>query len=202
MLRTIKPAILSLALAMTLARALAAQQTDENKSIDTIKPPRVEAPLAPVPSPIIKAKKVFISNAGGDSDISPDHYSGGPDRAYNQLFAALKSWERYELVTAPADADLIFELHFTAPIGTTDVFNGKGGSQQRPQFRLVIMDLKTHVMLWTFIEYLQQTHHATHDESFDQALTRIVEDVRKLASPPVEAADTGEKSSSVQVITR
>ena len=196
MWRTIKPTILSLVLAMTLSRALSAQQTHEDKSTDTLKSPGVEAPLAPVPSPIIKAKKVFISNAGGDSDISPDHYSGSPDRAYNQLFAALKSWGRYELVTAPEDADLIFELHFTAPSGRVDVFNGKGVSQQRPQFRLVILDLKTHVVLWTFTEYLE-TRHATHDQSFDQALTRIVEDVRKLASPPVKAADTGEKPSSL-----
>jgi hypothetical protein len=164
MLKIIKGAIVGgiLAIISISMPALEAQAQTQNA-----------APVsqAPVPAQIFSAKKVFISNVGGDNDISPDHYSGGPDRAYNQFYAAMKDWGRYELVSTPADAELIFELHFDVP----SVF--------RPQFRLVILDVKTHVVLWAFTEYLP-TYGATHDQSFDRAMAKLVADVQKLAVPP------------------
>src|SRR6267378_3015412 len=50
---------------------------------------------APLPAQIYTARKVFLSNAG---DETLGDFSGGPDRAYNQLYAALKGWGRYEVV--------------------------------------------------------------------------------------------------------
>jgi hypothetical protein len=49
-------------------------------------------PLAPIPSQILAAKKIFIANRGGDEVLfdSPQ-YSGGPDRLYNEFYAAMKS---------------------------------------------------------------------------------------------------------------
>ncbi len=43
---------------------------------------------APLPAQIFTGRKVFVSNAGGDTL----DYSGGPDRAYNQIYAALRAW--------------------------------------------------------------------------------------------------------------
>src|SRR5258708_18387365 len=114
---------------------------------------------APLPSQIYTAKKVFVSNAGGNT---LGDYSGGPDRAYNQLYAALKGWGRYELVRAPADAELVFGIRFATPILGEKVSGGGGGNTpvssspvKYPQFRLAILDLKTHVLLWTFTERVQ-----------------------------------------------
>jgi hypothetical protein len=42
---------------------------------------------APMPSQIMNAKKVFLSNAGGDSH---GLYSGEPRRLYDQFYAALR----------------------------------------------------------------------------------------------------------------
>jgi hypothetical protein len=50
-----------------------------------------EIPAAPVPAQILSAKKVFISNAGEETNYwlhRTNWYSGGPNRAYNQLFMA------------------------------------------------------------------------------------------------------------------
>ena len=47
-------------------------------------------PAAPLPSQILTAKKVFISNA-----------DAGTMDNYNQFYAAIKTWGRYELVSAP-----------------------------------------------------------------------------------------------------
>jgi hypothetical protein len=156
---------------------------------------------APVPEQMVTAKRVFISNAGGESVLFPSDFSGTPDRAYNQFYAAIKSWGRYELVPAPAEADLVLEIRLTAPIGRVDVTNGDGSSWTDPQFRLVILDPKTHVGLWTFIEHIHWAYtHATRgknldqaiaiyrsevknrDKNFDQAMANMVADVKKLTA--------------------
>ena len=66
--------------------------------------------LAPVPPAIFTAKKVFVSNAGADSALFPHPFSGSPDRGYNQFYAAVQKWGRYDLVTEPEEAELVFEL--------------------------------------------------------------------------------------------
>jgi hypothetical protein len=158
-----------------------------------------ETAAAPVPAQIVTAKRVFISNAGGESFLFPGEFSGTPDRAYNQFYAALKSWGRYELVPTPAEADLVLEIRLIAPIGGVSVTNGDGSSWTDPQFQLKILDPKTRVGLWTFIEHIQRANmHATRaknidqviaiykaevknrDKNFDQALTNIVTDIKKV----------------------
>ena len=146
---------------------------------------------APLPTQIFTARKVFVSNAGGDT---VGDYSGGPDRAYDQLYAALKGWGRYELVSAPADAELVFEVRFAAPIIGENVSGGNGtGVSSRtmkdPQFRLAILDLKTHVLLWTFTEHVQNALlQGNRDKSFDQAMAALVNDMKNVAGQPAPAA--------------
>src|SRR5882724_4612212 len=92
---------IALTFSVLLATILTAQQT---------------ANPAPVPTQILAAKKVFISNAGGDELFYEDPlFDGGPDRAYNQFYASMKTSGRYELVGAPSDADLLLEIRFTIP---------------------------------------------------------------------------------------
>jgi hypothetical protein len=146
-------------------------------------------PLAPVPAPLLNAKKVFISNAGADSGLFPHPFSGDPDRPYNQFYTVMKTWGRYELVDDPADADLVFELHLSAPNGPQNPSKQNGASDPLPMFRLVILDRKTHYVLWALTEsigfaFLQKTH----DHNFDLALTEITEDLKRLTSAPSTAA--------------
>jgi len=174
----------TLALAPVSILVVAAQQSEADSTKQTMAPP------APVPAPILSSKKVFISywgNAGVTDDIWPDHYSGGPNRAYDQFYAAMKAWGRYELVSTPADSDLILELQFSDRLPVS-VSGGSGGSSAEPRFTLVIKDLKTHVVLWAFFRDLKtwQTRSLTHDQSFDYALGSLVNDMAKLSgAPPV-----------------
>lgn len=101
-------------------------------------------PPAPLPSQILSAKSIFISRGGGASDPYAGRYgdfSGGPDRAYNKFYAALKTFAKYTLVSAPADADLTFEISFSEfPV---QVAAGKGTlTQADAKFRLIILDLQ------------------------------------------------------------
>src|ERR1700679_393553 len=73
------------------------------------------APSAPVPAQLVTAGKSFISNAGGDIDPTTKQlgdFVGLPIRPYNDFYAAMKSWRRYQIVSTPSDADLVFEISF------------------------------------------------------------------------------------------
>jgi hypothetical protein len=143
-----------------------------------------ETPAAPIPAQIAAAKKVFVSNLGEASPYSNNvaSYAGGPNRAYNQFYDAMKTWGKYELVSAPAAADLVFEIAFqyTAfPAATREL-------------RLLIVDPKTDIPLWGFAEYVEPAGAAKNREkNLNLAMTVLVNDVKKVATPP--AAQPAEK---------
>jgi hypothetical protein len=129
---------------------------------------------APVPEQIAKAKSVFISNAGAEG--AGDVYSGGDDRPYNQFYAAMKSWGRFELTPAPAGSDLVFELF------TNLSFNAVPGTR----LRLSILDPSTHTVLWTLNGNVKPgVRRATLDKNFDDAMASLVASVKELAARPV-----------------
>jgi hypothetical protein len=151
-------------------------------------PPAPDVPLAPVPAPLLSARKVFISNAGADSGLFPHPFSGDPDRPYNEFYADIKSWGRYELVNDPADADLVFELQLTAPSGPQNPSKQNGASDPLPMFRLTILDRKTHYVLWALTESVGSAYtQKTHDNNFDLALGSITDDLKRLTSVPAAA---------------
>ena len=143
-----------------------------------------EAPaLAPVPPTIVAAKKVFVSNAGADSGLFPHPFSGRPDRAYNEFYAAMQGWGRFELVGDPGEADLVLELQLTAPNGPANANKVKGASDPLPMFRLVVFDRKTHYVLWAVTESIDVAYvQKTHDRNFDDALTLLVTDLQNLVN--------------------
>ncbi|MFZ0816337.1 MAG: hypothetical protein WAM78_12510 [Candidatus Sulfotelmatobacter sp.] len=141
---------------------------------------------APVPPQIAAAQKVFISNAGGsslDAILDETIFNGGPDRPYNQFYAAMKSWGRYELVSSPADADLVLEISWSL----TDT------GLRLPvlgQLRLVIIDPKTHITLWNITEYVQGAMLlGNRDKNFDEAMTTVVNRLKILAVPTAATAN-------------
>jgi hypothetical protein len=137
--------------------------------------PKDAAPAAPVPAAIAAAKKVFIANAPGD--ILPASL-GGPDRSYNEFYAAMKNWGRYELVSAPADADLILEISYVNRIVP--------GSAYPYLLKLVIVDPKSHAPLWWFSDSFAIESGFSHRKetlsgNFNRSIATLVDDVRKLA---------------------
>lgn len=156
-------------------------------SAQTTPPPALA--LAPVPPALLNAKTVFISNAGADSGLFPHPFSGDPDRPYNAFYAAIQSWGRYQLVSDPSEADVVFELQLIAPNGPSNANKVNGASDPLPMFRLVVYDRKTHYVLWALTEsitiaFLQKTH----DSNFDAALAAITMDLKRLTSAPTATA--------------
>ncbi len=142
---------------------------------------------APVPSQIIVARKVFISNAGGEELDSKAFFlpTFDSNQAYDRFYAALKNENRYELVPAPSDADLILEIRF----GYVLIPNGSQvGNSGGPHLHLALLDPKTHILLWAFSERVETPggphYKDKRQKAFDQALTALLADLAKLASLP------------------
>src|SRR5271163_1708711 len=74
----------------------------------------------PIPPAITAAKTLFISNAGADSGLFPEPFSGDPSRAYTQFYSSLKASGKFQLVSDPSEADLVLELALTAPNGPSN----------------------------------------------------------------------------------
>ncbi len=140
--------------------------------------------MAPVPSLLLNARKVFISNAGADSGLFPHPFTGDPDRAYNQFYAGVVSWGRYQLVASPDEADLVFELRLMAPNGPSNADKSKGASDPLPMLRLVIYDQPTHYVLWALTESIASANlQKTHDHNFDEAVAGLCSMPAGLPSP-------------------
>jgi hypothetical protein len=157
--------------------------------------PKDTVPPAPVPSPITAARKVFISNTPGTS--LPASF-GGPDRTYNEFYAAMKGWGHYELVAAPSDADLILEISFNSSLSSVGGTSTSGPiSYNYTELRLVILDAKMRVPLWWFNEAVNPKISFGHrpemavGTAFSRATATLVDDLKKLVSEPaVGASDT------------
>jgi hypothetical protein len=129
----------------------------------------------PVPQALLNAKSIFVSNAGADSGLFPDPFTGDPDRPYTRFYAALKATGDYTLVSKPSQADLVLELRLTAPYGPSLPNKQSWEGDPLPMFRLVVYDRETHYILWTCT---QSVEHAvmqkSHDPNFDVALIGLL----------------------------
>jgi len=138
-------------------------------SIAAAKKAVADPPAAPIPTQVLTGKRVFISNTESTADI----IFKLPDLTYNTLYAHMKSWGKYKLIPAPADADLILQISFVISLNQ--------------QLRLVVLDPKTHVVLWTFSEEVQPwARQSTGRRNFDQTMAKLVDDLKTLTTPPAD----------------
>lgn len=173
MLSLLKKLVVISVVALCCAMPLYAQQkSSANVGINNV--------AAPVPTPLLIGKRVFISYELGDVTSFPERYSGGPERAYSELFAAMKAWGRYELVMDPKDADVVFAVRFV------DV-----GGGAFPQIRLGISDAKTHTSLWGFVEQVNFAFRKKNrDAAFTDTIKLLVADVQALLKTDPSTAAT------------
>jgi hypothetical protein len=126
----------------------------------------VDPPVAPIPAQILSAKRAFIAN-GGSSVLIADTIS--PNFPYDELYAKMRSWGRYELLSAPADADLVFEIRISRMF----------------QLQLLVIDPKTHTTLWTMYEQFNEAvEDSNKRKNLDAGIAALLTGLRKLTSPP------------------
>ena len=139
------------------------------------------APQAPVPSQLVTANKVFISNGGLDGiAFQAFRKLGDVNQPYNAFYAAVSSWGRYTLVSAPAEADVVFEIRFNAP------FNGdEHVPSYVPQVNLTIYDAKTRFVLWTILAPVNAAFRkATFVKNVNEGIATLVADLKSLQGEP------------------
>ncbi len=171
-LRTLIGSALALLLASTpLAKALPSDATAS----------------APVPPQLTSAQTIFVSNGGGSNYFNA--FTGGPDRGYSQLYAALQRWGRYQIVDSPSQADLIFEIRSIAPAIDNSGPEELSSISYNPQLILRILDPKTSAVLWTTTANVRAAgRQASRDKGFDQSIAVLVDRVRQLTGEPLDAA--------------
>ncbi len=131
---------------------------------------KAPAAYAPIPPQIATAKTVFLSNR-----CEEDYKTCSS--VYNDFYTALSVPGKYQLVSSPSTADLIFEIHMVAKTGDTNVFNGTGGTHAYSNLTLAILDNQTRIALWTITEPFSK----------DSAVKAILFDLQVLAQPNATA---------------
>lgn len=147
---------------------------------------------APVPKQVLNARTAFIGNGGGESYGAESYfhrtvYDGGPDRAYNSFYNAVKEWGHYELVGSMSDADVALVIRFASPV--VDQTNASRDVAPDPiydpQLVLAINDPRTGLALWTITEHIEPGHDREADNRhFDEAIDRLVTDLERLILAP------------------
>lgn len=142
------------------------------------------AQAAPVPPQILSAHNVFISNGGGGNYFNM--FTGGSDRPYNTFYADIQRSDRYQLVSSPAQADVIFAIHGIAPaVSNGDTFG------YNPQLILSILDPKTSTVLWTTAANVRALGTQKHrDQGLDQSVAVLVDKLSQITGQPLTASET------------
>ena len=142
-------------------------------------------PPAPVPTQICSAKKVFVSNAGGD-ELDPRRFNFptiDPSRPYNQLYASIKAAGKFQLVLSPADADVVLQARFSQSVTAIEFHIGGSGD---PILKLVVLDPKSNVLLWAFSEIVPAATGShweeKREENFNRALAKLLDEFTDLCN--------------------
>jgi hypothetical protein len=145
-------------------------------------------PAAPVPSQIQQAQTIFLTNSGSDPNFPID-----AAKAYNDIYAALQTWDRYKLVNSPEQADLVFQLKGIAPI--TDVSGNRGGvyTVTSPAFQVTILDPKSNIALWTITSPVTVTgKNEVLARWVSISETNLVSRVKVVAGQPLSPDETAD----------
>jgi len=138
---------------------------------------RRDIPPAPLPTSVVNAHKVFLSNRGGS------------DLAFDAFYQAMKKWGKYQIVGSPDDADLIIELSYevvqegTRVWSTTNTYNNTTQVHSRqiidPQLILTIYDARTKNSLWSTIDHRRLARlERNRDKEMINSAERLVDQLQ------------------------
>lgn len=165
--------IISLALSAALLSSGQAGAKDKKKAV----------PVAPLPTAIVNAKKIFLSNGGGSNF------------AYDAFYSRMKEWGKYEIVGSPEEADLIVELSYrvedkgTRVWSTTNTYNNTTQVHSAqiidPQLILTIYDAKTRNSLWSETDHRRlAVRQKNREKETVNSAQRLVDDLKARATMP------------------
>jgi hypothetical protein len=152
-----------------------------------------QPPSADVISRVTAAKKVFLSNAGANPVYATDEMIGGANGGYNALYASLKQWGHFQLVDAPTQADLIFEIR---SLESCDIEKPGNGIHERdytqtctqPTFNLSILDPSTRTPLYVIVSPAGKASSLKKGQiAFAKSIDTLTDKIKVLVAAPAPA---------------
>jgi hypothetical protein len=142
------------------------------------------APL--VPLQVLSARKVFLSNAGLDSNsivaFNNTWAKTKADIPYAGFVAAMKSSGQYDCVVTPTDSDVVFEFRVESAFSSL-----LGSFPSYSTFLSVsIFDPKTHFVLWTVKTPFEV--NKKFDQNVGVAVTNLLDSIKSLGTTGNDAA--------------
>jgi bifunctional ADP-heptose synthase (sugar kinase/adenylyltransferase) len=144
------------------------------------------APEAPMPALIVRSHKVFLANAGGST------------LAFDEFYAQIKSWGRYQLVGSPSEAEIVLELTYAVVDqgehvwSSTSAYSGKtrvhSARETSRELQLSIYDAKNKDLLWATTDNPRARFGNHQEEELVRSADRLSGDlrIRVEAAPPAE----------------
>jgi hypothetical protein len=143
---------------------------------------RKQVPEAPLPAVVSNAKKVFLTNGGGNS------------LAFDEFYSQMKQWGRFDLVGGPSDADLIIDLRYIVEdrgphvwsATNTDTGQTSVYSRERvdPQLVLSIYEPATKNLIWSATDHRRLARREKNrDKETINSADRLVQGLRERMSP-------------------
>jgi hypothetical protein len=131
-------------------------------------------------------EKAFITNGGGDFGLNPKNVVEGAvaERAYNEFFAGMKNWGRYEIVANPARADWVFEISVNNRQTCVET-RSRWLTQDDYSVKLAMSKTNDWRAEKTFVERFKPAGLlASPDKIFDGAIAALVDDVKGTLGEP------------------
>ena len=144
------------------------------------------APAPPLPAQLATAKAIFLANAGSNTANNQEG-----SILYNSMYQDLAAWNRYQLTSSPAEADLSFEVSV--------VSFSEGSTLSGNYVKLVVRDAKSQALIWTITENIEiANREKTFEKNIADCAAKVVTDLKTLTSsgtvmvpaPPAAAAST------------
>ncbi|HTV08192.1 MAG TPA: DUF4136 domain-containing protein [Candidatus Aquilonibacter sp.] len=147
-------------------------------------PSAPQVPGGPLPAAIASAHTVLLTNVGVSARLGLDS-----NELYNDIHQRMQQWGYYQLVSTPQQADLIFQLDEIDPRNGTNVTPGTDVYNRTPSFRIVILDAKTGIALWTVTSPIYITGKKTYAHWMDVSEENLMTRLKALAQQPVSPAE-------------
>ncbi len=139
-----------------------------------------QTPAGPVPARIASARNVLLTNVGISARLGLDS-----NKLYNDIHSRLQQWGYYQLVSSPQQADLIFQLDEIDPRNGANITPGTDIYDRSPSFRLLILDAKTGIVLWTVTAPIYITGKKTYAQWIGISEQGLITRLKALAQQPI-----------------
>jgi len=144
---------------------------------------RKDIPPAPLPSLVLNAHRVFLSNGGGS------------DLAYDAFYQAMKSWGKYQIVGSPEDAELVVQLSYeveqqgTRVWSSTNTYNNTTQVHSTqiidPKLILTIFDARTKNSLWSTVDHRRLARlEKNREKEMVNSAERLVQELKARTGLP------------------